>query len=1370
MNFDSSPGSSSFQVDEFYLDLQADGRTISLLTDEQISARPFPGLRPFKTSEFELFKGRDGQAEELMQRLRSSHFLAVIGSSGTGKSSLVRAGLIPQLFGGFLHKAGSSWRIAICRPGQDPIRNLAIALTNIKTGQRTAADLLKENEKIEPLLRSSSYGILEVNKILKQDSKTDNPPNLLIIIDQFEELFRFDRRELKKEDAYANIENDFVQLLLKASSEIDPGIYVVLTMRSEFLGDCVKYRGLPEIINKSQYLVPQLNRDQLKDVIESPVIRAKKKVSAELVEILVNEIESEKLKENLDQLPILQHALMHTYNKTFRSGGNETEMRYEHYDSIGGMKGALAKHAKEVFDDLADKVAGNANAGTALKDHPKAYNKKQRIAKLIFQALTDSTSDQKGGRRPTRLQNIYSIASFINASETEVDEVINYFRQVDTSFIMPPENTKLYPDLMLDISHESLMRNWPELKDWMAEEVKNARLYEILDERREQFDRDSEAYLRGILLRDLLAWKNEGLHNAAWASRYQPVNENSDTPEKQKRLYRKNLDFLDICAGKVAEEEREKEKQAKSRIRNNRLVAIVSIAAAVISLAFGVYAFGQRSKAQAAERKALDQAEIAVRQKKTTDSVNNIVEAQSVKLEDALTRANNSRDTALMAKDSIVSLLFSNKLLLNTSNAIRDALAKSRDLVATNVIEGESFYGLLDEQQKATAMSLLKPLKIIGDPKYKTVTQAISLAVSAKSQARKDPNIGLVESYQAVKTDMNPITAEINQKIFSNYLFYQQDISLKEKTRSMGTVHGLKYNAREAKLMLNFENSICFFDFRNGRLNPHSNNCLTQPEKKDSRYSLSYDALDLYYDKVQQYVSYLKKEAIYVNRIGRGDTILVIEFPFSISMGAFFPDGKSVALVSLANDSVYSWSISTQKMLYAFSLAAGSNSYRYVRSLKVDSGTGDLILGFSDGTIEIRDQKNGLVKRRLTLGKLGDSNQVDVNSIDISENGILAALNSATGVVNIFDFRANTIPLEHLQLNSINGYNINFISPDGRSVLAFGPGGGIVVDRKSGATKIIYDEPESIELQSGSDLRFLDNNTFIIYNNKSIKLWMIDPGFTGSEIVWKSKNKPALSILNQIEAGLFNFNDISTISDVEFLNKNVSEVLDKLVDRNPYSGNEKEYSSNQKYNYLDIASTLNERLGQITNYKNKGYLVSQIQIAFLYNAIDQLSGKQDYKKWDERISTIVNKLPVIPDESSEIDSANMAYVMSGLAWVKFFSRDTQGALQAAEKGFSFDNENSVAIKNLALAYLLNKQYVKAENIYVANRDEKFVDMDVFDNRIFFNHYRRLSNKETYFREVFLEDMAIVQKAGLISDTDPGWIQIRRVLSQQVSGK
>src|SRR5215204_494328 len=432
-----------FQLDEFYLDLQEDGSKISILEKEKIKQRPFPGLRPFKTSEFQLFKGRDGQAEELIKRLKENHFLAVIGSSGTGKSSLVRAGLIPQLFGGYLHEAGTRWNIAICRPGKNPVENLAVALSRTKDPGEHKEVLYENFKTVYPTLSNSIFGILEVDELLNSGKPVSEKANLIIIVDQFEELFRFDRKDLENE----NIESYFVNLLLKASMNAEGSIYVIITMRSEFLGDCVKYRGLPEAINKGQYLVPQLSRQQLKEVVVGPVSLAGKKISPGLVELLINEIDENKLKENLDQLPLLQHALMRTYQHAIASGPN-AEINSEHYKETGGMELALANHAESKYMELRE--SGSSNV------HP---SKKQKIAKIIFQALTDASSDQKGGRRPIELKYLYAISESLDATSEEVDLVIDHFRDIDTSFIMPPVNTALYPGLMMDISHESLMRN-----------------------------------------------------------------------------------------------------------------------------------------------------------------------------------------------------------------------------------------------------------------------------------------------------------------------------------------------------------------------------------------------------------------------------------------------------------------------------------------------------------------------------------------------------------------------------------------------------------------------------------------------------------------------------------------------------------------------------------------------------------------------------------------------------------------------------------------------------------------------------------------------------------------------------------------------
>ena len=182
-------------------------------------------MRPFRDDEDYLFFGREEQTAELLRLLRAHRFLAVVGSSGSGKSSLVRAGLLPELYGGTLVDAGSAWEIALLRPGGDPTRNLAGALID--------ADLYDPNDsealpRVLATLRHSGVGLVEAYR----QSDIEQGANLLVVVDQFEELFRFhDAGSASRDEARA-----FVTLLLEASRQSDVPIYVVLTMRSDLPG------------------------------------------------------------------------------------------------------------------------------------------------------------------------------------------------------------------------------------------------------------------------------------------------------------------------------------------------------------------------------------------------------------------------------------------------------------------------------------------------------------------------------------------------------------------------------------------------------------------------------------------------------------------------------------------------------------------------------------------------------------------------------------------------------------------------------------------------------------------------------------------------------------------------------------------------------------------------------------------------------------------------------------------------------------------------------------------------------------------------------------------------------------------------------
>jgi tetratricopeptide (TPR) repeat protein len=451
---------------------------------------PFPGLRPFETDEYRLFFGREGQSDALIARLQHSHFLAVVGTSGSGKSSLVRAGLLPALRGGLMAGAGSGWRIAIMRPGSDPIGNLASALADKDVLLEAGGGLPPAEAKavIEAKLRRGALGLVDVAR----QARLADHQKLLLVVDQFEELFRF--RAARASSSSGDDASAFVKLLLEASQQREFSIYVVPTMRSDFLGDCAQFQGLPEAINDGQYLIPRMTRDERRFAITGPIGVARSRVAEPLVSRLLNDVG-----DNPDQLPILQHALMRTWDYWSVHRRDGEPLGLEHYEAIGTMAEALSLHADEAFDILDERS--------------------QRVAELIFKALTERGADNREIRRPTRISELCEIA---DASVEEVSAVVEVFRYEGCSFLMPPAGIPLTPDTVIDISHESLIRNWDRLQKWVDEEAQSSRIYRRLAEAAVLHREGSEGMMQNPGLQIALYWREQSRPNAAWGRRYHP--------------------------------------------------------------------------------------------------------------------------------------------------------------------------------------------------------------------------------------------------------------------------------------------------------------------------------------------------------------------------------------------------------------------------------------------------------------------------------------------------------------------------------------------------------------------------------------------------------------------------------------------------------------------------------------------------------------------------------------------------------------------------------------------------------------------------------------------------------------------------------
>ena len=444
---------------------------------------PFPGLRPFTQEEDYLFFGREEQTIELLQRLGSNRFVAVVGTSGSGKSSLVRCGLLSQLLGGKMLEAGASWEIAVTHPGGNPLALLTDALLEADLYDREQEHA---RENLLATLSRSHFGLVEA---VKQADLVQGT-NFLLVVDQFEEIFRFHEAGQMQQEAA----NEFVSLLLEAAAQKEVPIYVVLTMRSDFIGECGQFEGLAEMVNRGEFLIPRLNREQYKRVIEGPIKVAGGQIAPRLLQRLLND-----LGQQADQLPCLQHALMRTWNVWAGKGDTEA-LDLDDYQRVGKMSQALSLHADEIYESLAS-------------------DRQRELCQGIFQALTVEESNSRGIRRPQRLGRLCQI---LEVPADELLPIIDAYRQSGVTFLMPSPEVELTDQTIIDISHESLMRVWTRLRQWVEEETQAAGIYHRLSESADLHERGKAGLYRDPELGIALAWREAKRPNAAWAERYRP--------------------------------------------------------------------------------------------------------------------------------------------------------------------------------------------------------------------------------------------------------------------------------------------------------------------------------------------------------------------------------------------------------------------------------------------------------------------------------------------------------------------------------------------------------------------------------------------------------------------------------------------------------------------------------------------------------------------------------------------------------------------------------------------------------------------------------------------------------------------------------
>ena len=461
--------------------------------DVELPPAPYPGLRPFEQHEWPVFFGREAMTAEAIRRLLGQNMLVVHGDSGCGKSSLVRAGMLVQLEQ--RHARGDQrWRTRTILPREAPLRMLATALARLIERQPSTGLI----RKVRRDLNAGRGAAAKLEALLCPDPRD----RLCILVDQFEDLFRF-ARETSADEAQLFVDV-LVGLLDEAERRRDsesepPRLYVVLTMRSEFLGACARFKGLAEAVNRTQYLLPQMDRPALLRAIREPAPLYGGLVDLDLAERLISDAGGTQ-----DQLPLIQHGLMLLWRQAAGGDPDKTDwrLRLQDYHPAGGLAGLLSDHADEVMQQAA----------------PDPRRTKTLIH--LFRALTDINADGHAIRRPQTLADLVEVTG---GGEPRLRDIIDQFRKEGVSFLRPYGDEPIAPSTEIDISHEALIRCWQRLADkkdgWLQREFRDGLIWRTLLVQAESFAKDPTSVLSPARTEELERWVDT-LPSKAWCQRY----------------------------------------------------------------------------------------------------------------------------------------------------------------------------------------------------------------------------------------------------------------------------------------------------------------------------------------------------------------------------------------------------------------------------------------------------------------------------------------------------------------------------------------------------------------------------------------------------------------------------------------------------------------------------------------------------------------------------------------------------------------------------------------------------------------------------------------------------------------------------------
>ncbi len=964
---------------------------------------PYPGLRPFTEKESIFFKGRDLHIRQIIKQLEKNKIVIITGASGDGKSSLVYAGVIPNARAGFFRAEYNNWLICDFRPERTPLTNLT----------KTLAENFKlPLDKLEEELKLGFSSLIEVYKnspfyIDKKSDKWKNASveeqrkmkmhgaNLFILADQFEEFFTNPENYsggVPSDEAYVTV-NLLLESAGLAINENLP-VYIVFTMRSDYISQSVSFKGLPEYIGYSQFFVPRLQRNELQQVIEDPAKLAGGSISSRLTETLINE-----LRDGFDQLPIIQYSLSQLWKVA--SNGND-EMDLVHLVKLAGLPTKfLSSEDKNKFDKWVDeqeafkkKYYQNTGLSNVLNTHANILYEtalfyfqelvewandeiteedSRQIIRTAFQSLTKI--DQ--GRAVRNRVTLREITDIINRKEISYETVcgiLNVFRLPGNNFIRPYidkndiESQYLPANTILDITHEALIRNWEVLNYWEIEEKENFNNFQdfkIQLDRWKSNDKSKEFLLPLGPLIHFENWYNKHKPNKFWIAKY-----DNSLDSKELKIERSEL----IAEGVHEYLEKSRQSIIHADLAKKRRRIILSISSIIIILILGSItfwamrerksAFEQKSIAEIKTKLAEDQSLLAQKEKNKALSATEMAEQEKQNAERSATEALWAKAQSDSARKYAV---------------FQQLIAEEQSIIAKQEAEKAKTEKGRADSEKLIAEKAKNIAEVATDSAKTLNFLSLSRALALKAQnSYEDPQINLLLAMQAYKFNIKYGGFERNPDIYSA-LRFALSVNGKSNIIEIKDQKLISFFVSNRILILHtMNNEIIYYDVKNREI--QSKQTLFKSKVPiNTSYFLSEDNLVIGFEDKTQVLVFISSNKKYEIK---GHTELIRAADKSPVANEFATAGRDQAI------KIWKLEETNQTALKSFKTKTRINAIKYTADGK------NIIAAGNDGSISIWNIETGQEKllekkegvRALSIGQ---STKRDIMAVGFDNGSVI---------------------------------------------------------------------------------------------------------------------------------------------------------------------------------------------------------------------------------------------------------------------------------------------------------------------------------------------------------------------------------------------